>query len=263
MACLDRDVPTHLTFEQHLTGLHEATLMMSRSAAAAGLDVDVPTCPEWTVRRLVGHQGMIHRWARGLLRGESIDAEVTEKAGRSSSDPVEWLRDGAIALVSTLVETAEDAEAHVFLLDAPPPRLFWARRQHHETTIHGVDALAATLGRLPSAAETWIGLETALDGIDELLTGFVPRSRSRLRLEPGADPVTIAVRTPDAAHWWTVRVSEEPPVVVRHEAAGAQDAAGAFDLVVEAPAVALYLALWHRSAEVTSDALSLWEAMTV
>lgn len=257
MACEDRDVPTHLSFDEHLAGLHEATLMMSRYCTAAGLDVDVPPCPEWTVRRLIGHQGMIHRWARAALRNETLDKAATEKAGRSSSDPVEWLRDGAVSLVTTLVETPEDAEGLVFLHDAPPARLFWARRQHHETTIHGVDALAASLGRLPRAEETWIGTTAALDGIDELLMGFVPRSRSKLRLVPDEEPVTIAVRTPDASQSWTVHVTEEAPDVVRH------DGPAEGDLVIEAPAVALYLALWHRCDEVESDAWPWWSRSAI
>jgi uncharacterized protein (TIGR03083 family) len=260
MACLDQDVPTHLAFEQHLAGLRDATLMLARHATDAGLDVDVPTCPEWTVRRLVGHQGMIHRWARGLLRGESVDAEATEKAGRSSADPVDWLRDGAIALVTALVEAPEDVEARVILHDAPPPRLFWARRQHHETTLHAVDALAASLGRLPRADETRIDVETALDGIDELVMGFAPRSRSPLRVAPGEAPVTIAVRTPDATYGWTLRVSEDPPVVARHDLAPGD---AGVDAVIEAPAVPLYLALWHRTDEVESEGLAAWDAMRV
>lgn len=250
-------MPTHLSFDEHLGGLRDATQMLSRHATAAGLDVDVPTCPDWTVRRLIGHQGMIHRWSRALLRGEEVDASALEKAGRSSADPVGWLRDGAIALVTTLVETPEDAEAKVILHDAPPARLFWARRQHHETTMHAVDALAASLGRSPRAEETWIGAEAALDGIDELLMGFVPRSTSRLRVEAGSEPVTIAVRTPDATSSWSVLVTEEPPVVVRH------DGPTTGDLVVEAPAVALYLALWHRSDEVDSEIWPLWVASAI
>lgn len=257
MACQDRDVPTHLTFEQHLSGLRDATLMLSRYAVTAGLDVAVPSCPEWTIRRLIGHQGRVHRWSSGVLRGERIDPEATEKAGRTSSDPVEWLRDGAIAVVTALVGTPEDAEAMVFLHDAPPPRLFWARRMHHETTMHAVDALAASLGRLPRAEETWIGVDEALDGIDELLMGFVPREVSPLRSAPGADPVTIAIRTPDASYSWTVRVSEEPPLVLRH------DRLAEGDLVIEAPAVPLYLALWHRTDEVVSEGMAAWEPMVV
>ena len=248
---------THLTFEQHLDGFREATLALTRYAGQAGLDVDVPSCPEWTVRRLVGHQGMIHRWARANLRGERIDAEATEKAGRRHADPVDWLRDGAIELVTTLVAAPEDVDALVFLHDAPPARLFWARRQHHETTMHAIDALAAVLGRLPRAEETSLSREVALDGIDELVLGFVPRSRSRLRVDPGADPVTIAVRPTDADHSFTVRVTDEPPVVARHEGRAEGD------LVIEADAVPLYLALWHRTDEVTSDIWPLWRESAV
>ncbi|MGA8846308.1 MAG: maleylpyruvate isomerase N-terminal domain-containing protein, partial [Nocardioides sp.] len=210
-------MPTHLSFDQHLAGLRDATVMLARHASVAGLDVAVPSCPEWTVRRLIGHQGRVHRWTSAVLRGERIDKEATEKAGRSSADPIEWLRDGAIALVTSLVALSEDAEAMVFLADAPAPRLFWVRRQHHETTMHAVDALAASLGRLPRAAETWIGVGAALDGIDELLMGFVPREVSPLRSASGAEPMTIAIRTPDAPYSWTVHVSDQAPVVTRHD----------------------------------------------
>ncbi|CAN5673888.1 maleylpyruvate isomerase family mycothiol-dependent enzyme [soil metagenome] len=253
----DADVPTHLSFEQHLSGFREAMRAMCRYADRAGLDVDVPPCPEWTVRRLIGHQGMIHRWARANLRGESIEVEATEKAGRSHADPVDWLRDGAIDLVTTLVAAAPDVDALVFLHDAPPARLFWARRQHHETTMHAVDTLAAAHGRLPTAAETWISPEVALDGIDELVLGFVPRSKSQLRVGAGEAPVTIAIRPTDAEHSYTVRVTEAPPVVARVD--GRADG----DLVVEAPSAPLYLALWHRTDEVSSDIWPLWRGSAI
>lgn len=243
-------MPTQLTFDAHLAGFRDAMLAFCRYAERAGLDVAVPPCPEWTVRRLIGHQGMIHRWARANLRGTTIEVAATEKAGRSSSDPVGWLRDGAIDFVSTVVAAKPDLDAGVFLHDAPPARLFWARRQHHETTMHAVDALSASLGRLPTAAETWLGTGAALDGIDELVLGFVPRAKSRLR---SPEPVTVAIRPTDADHSFTVRVTPDgPPIVARVD--GAADG----DLVVEAPAVPLYLALWHRSTEVDSEIWPLW-----
>ncbi|MCW2816874.1 MAG: maleylpyruvate isomerase family mycothiol-dependent enzyme [Nocardioides sp.] len=247
-------MPTDLSFEQHLTGFHTAMLELARHAGRSGLDVPVPTCPEWTVRRLIGHQGAVHRWAAAAFRGEDLEWTPIEKAGRSSSDPVDWLRDGAIALVRTLVDAPVDAEAPVFLHDAPPPRRFWARRQCHETTMHAVDVLAAALGRPPRADETWVGRDLALDGIDELLLGFVPRSKSRLR---SAEPVTIAVLPTDAEHSFTVRVSDEPPVSTRVEGRATGD------LVVEASAVQLYLALWHRTQEVESDVWPLWHDSAV
>ncbi|WP_246060609.1 maleylpyruvate isomerase family mycothiol-dependent enzyme [Nocardioides dongxiaopingii] len=247
-------MPTHLTFEQHLAGFHTAMTELARHAGRGGLDVDVPSCPEWTVRRLIGHQGADHRWAAASLRGQDLAWEPLEKAGRSSPDPVEWLRDGAIELVRTLVASPADVSAPTFLHDAPPPRRFWARRQCHETTVHAVDVLAARLGRLPRADETWIDADVALDGVDELLLGFVPRSRSRLR---STTPLTLAVTITDAAHGYTVRVSDEPPVVVRH------DGPVEGDRSVEGTAVQVYLALWHRSDELDSDLWPLWRDSAV
>jgi hypothetical protein len=66
--------------------------------------------------------------------------------GREVADPVGWLRDGAEALAGTIREVPDDVRATVFLKDAPPPRVFWTRRQCHETTIHAVDALVGGAG---------------------------------------------------------------------------------------------------------------------
>ena len=51
------------------------------------------------------------------------------------------------------------------------------------------------LGRYPRSDDTWIARDVALDGIDELLTGFMPRPVSRLRTD---EPTTIAVLPDDA-----------------------------------------------------------------
>lgn len=247
-------MPAALSFDRYLADFAEAVTAFARHAHEAGLDVDVPTCPDWTVRRLIGHQGAVHRWAAGSLRGQSLDWEPLEKQGRSSPDPVEWLRDGAVALVRALSEADDDAEAAVFLHDAAAPKYFWVRRQCHETTMHAVDALAAALGRLPSASETWIGTDLALDGIDELILGFVPRSKSRLR---SPEPVTIAVVPTDADHSYTVEVSPDTaPVSTRHEGAAGGD------LVASADAVTLYLALWHRTG-LDSPLWPLWHETAV
>src|SRR4051812_13003298 len=103
-----RGVPTSLTVEQHLAALRDAVSAFVRHAQHAGLDVPVPTCPDWTVRRLVGHQGMVHRWAAANLRGQSIEIEATERSGRRAPHPLDWLRDGAIDLVGAITEAAED-----------------------------------------------------------------------------------------------------------------------------------------------------------
>ena len=183
------------------------------------------------------------------MLGEEIDEDAVERGGLEADDPVAWLRDGCERLIATIEAAPDDLEAQVFLVDAPPPKQFWARRQCHETTIHAVDALAATLGRAPRAEDTWISRDLALDGIDELLTGFMPRPRSRLRSD---DPTTIAVVPDDADPRWTVTVTQRPPTTVRE--ASPDDA----DVVVSGSAVALYLTLWNRSDELDGTGLDLW-----
>jgi uncharacterized protein (TIGR03083 family) len=238
-----------MQLEQHLLGARAAVDAFADAAEGAGLDARVPTTPDWDVRRLVAHQGLVHRWATGQLLDEAVDLDAVELEGLAAADPVRWLRDGVERLVATLEAAPEDLTALVFLADAPAPRQFWARRQCHETTIHAVDAISARLGRYPRAADTWIGAELALDGIDELVTGFLPRPHSRLRSE---EPLTIAILPDDADQRWLVALSEQPPVTAR--GLGDEEA----DVVLRGSAVALYLTLWNRSDEVADDTLELW-----
>lgn len=236
---------TELTLTRHLEGLRAAMVAFVRYADRAGLRAAVPSCPEWTVRDLVAHQGMVHRWAAALLRGASeVDPDAWEAEGREAADPLDWLRDGVIELVETIVRAPEDVRAPVFLNDAPAPREFWARRQCHETTVHAVDALSAALGRLPVAGETWIDHDVAVDGIDELLAGFLTRPRSRLRCDEDA---VLVVAPQDAPDWWRVELGPRPAVTQRRR--GPRDTAvgPGPDWVVEGSAVDLYLTLWNRA----------------
>ena len=217
---------------QHLDGLRTALVEFVRYVDRAGLAAPVPTAPDWTVRQLVAHQGMVHRWAVAVVRGESIDPDSVESAGLLAADPVEWLRDGAVEVAQAISDVAG------------PARQLWARRQCHETTIHAVDALAAALGRGPRAADTWISTELAVDGIDELLTGSITWKRSRLRCE---EPMTIAVRPADSQRSWLVRVGPDSATTERDPGLGGHRA----DVVLEGSAVALYLTLWNRSDEVS------------
>jgi uncharacterized protein (TIGR03083 family) len=235
-------VPTQLTAACHLDGLREAMLAFVRYADRAGLGAAVPSCPGWTVRDLVAHQGMVHRWAAGNLRGQRLDPDALERAGLGEPDPLEWLADGAIDLAAAWSAAPDDVRTVVFLNDAPGPKPFWARRQCHETTIHAVDALAAALGRAPRADEVWFSADLAADGIDELLCGFLTRGKSRLRTD---EPGVLVVAPDDRDEWWEVRLSPEPAVSARRTGPVLEDA----DWVLTGPAVQLYLRLWNRGAD--------------
>ena len=248
-------MPTTLTPDQHLAALRDAVSAFARHAQEAGLDVPVPTCPDWTVRRLIGHQGMVHRWATANLRGRTIEIDATERAGRRAPSPVDWLRDGAIDLVAAITTAPDDVQTVVFLNDAPGPRAFWARRQCHETTIHSVDALAAALGRYPTSADTAIDPAVAVDGIDELLAGFMTRNKSRLRSE---SPMVVGVVAEESPTGWLVEVGPAPAVVT---VVPSDEVADRCDVRLEGPAVAVYLTLWNRSDEL--DLVDLWRSAPV
>jgi uncharacterized protein (TIGR03083 family) len=235
---------TQLSLEQHLEAIARGGAALREAAAAAGPDAKVPTCPAWDVTDLVVHQGMVHRWAAANLRGErGHDTAASQAEGRAAASLLDWFADGVAALVDTVRSTPEDAEAMVFLKDAPPPRRFWARRQAHETTIHGADAVAAALGRWPAAADVDIDPAVAADGIDELLTGFITRGKGRLHTP---EPATVLVRTGDTGHAWTLRIGDGPVVTTR----GGTDRPTA---VLSGAAVQVYLSLWNRADELTVE----------
>ncbi|MFE7174072.1 maleylpyruvate isomerase family mycothiol-dependent enzyme [Streptomyces sp. NPDC057616] len=222
--------------------------LLAAAAEAAGTDAKVPTCPEWQVRDLLRHTGMVHRWAAAFVaEGHTAYHPDGGLPDLDGAELLAWFREGHRRLVATLAGASPDVECWHFL-PAPSPLDFWARRQAHETTVHRVDAESARGGVRSDVPSGF-----AADGIDELLRGFHARSRSKVRSE---EPRTLRVRATDAGDAvWTVRLSQEPP-------AAARDAAGDADCEVAGPAQELYLALWNRQPfpQVTGDAAvaALW-----
>jgi uncharacterized protein (TIGR03083 family) len=250
-------VGTSLTFDEHVAALEAAGTRLVALAVDAGLDAPVPTCPAWTADALLAHQAMVHRWAAAQVRGDDPAGVPDETTIRTTvTDLPGYYREGHAGLLDALRGAPADLVAMTFLLDAPPPRDFWARRQAHETTIHMVDALAATLGRLPTAAETGVDASLAADGIDELLRGFFTRGRSKLY--DGAE-YTFAVAPRDVDRRWLVHVAPRLQV----EPGAAANGEGV-DAMLTGTAAQLYLVLWNRGDEAElagrPDVLEQWSA---
>ncbi|MGW5847550.1 maleylpyruvate isomerase family mycothiol-dependent enzyme [Streptomyces sp. NPDC055254] len=208
--------------------------LLADLAERAGPDVPVPTCPQWRVADLLRHTGAVHRWATGYVREGWLERvpfpDPPELAG---GELFGWFREGHSALVRTLSEAPAEVQCWTFLPTAPPsPPAFWARRQAHETAVHRMDAEAA-LGLAYAPLEP----EFAEDGVDELLTGFHARPRSRVRTP---EPRVLRVRAADTGAVWTVHLSAEPPRTVP----GATDDPA--DCEVTEDAAWLYAALWNR-----------------
>jgi uncharacterized protein (TIGR03083 family) len=197
-------------------------------------DARVPSCPDFALRDLVHHTSGVQRWATRIVRERltmplADELEIVAGGWPGDEDLAAWFRAGHVLLVDALRSTPDDAEIWAFLRTAPNGRGFWARRQLHETTIHRVDA------ELASGVVSPIPVEVATDGVDELLTGFLPRKSSRLRPQT---TVTIAVQPTDADAAWLVTAGPDGATTERTKA----DA----DVVVQGPAADLYLLVWNR-----------------
>jgi uncharacterized protein (TIGR03083 family) len=205
---------------------------MAVAVGRASLDDRVPTCPDWTVRDLTKHLGMVHRWATGYVadrRTEMWQVEDDDIVGTWPTDEelVDWFRTGHRALVRALADADPDVEYWTFL-QAPTPLSMWARRQAHETAIHRVDAELVT-GSAPGFPPAF-----AADGIDELLVSFITRRRTKLTADP---PRTLRVTTTDTAGDWLVTIGPDGVTTT---------AGGAADVTITGTASDLYLALWNR-----------------
>lgn len=216
-------------------------------------DASVPACPEWVVRDLVRHAGGVHRWARKIICEAhagpvAVDLETIAGGWPEDVDLGAWFRAGHTLLVDALRAAPADLECWAFLR-ATSPLESWARRQLHETTIHRVDAELAT------GAVSAIAADHAADGIDELLTAFLPRRSSRLRPDTTR---TIAVHATDADAAWLVTAGPDGATTERVRTDG--------DVVVRGSASDLYLLVWNRRSldglDVQGDAslLDLWRS---
>ena len=223
----------HMNFDDYLAALQSDTLLLAAAASQAGADAPVVTCPGWTIRDLVLHIGEVQRWCASMVRNRVTNpSKHTEDfLGVLPSDTalIDWFVDGSTALVATLKAADVDLDCFTFLEDAGTPRDFWARRQANEIAIHRVDAESA-LGR-----NGGIPARHASDGIDELLMGFAPRSRTPLR---SAVPVVLQVAPFDSDSAWRVRITDQPAVTTR----GFGDA----DCSVSGSSSDVYQSLWNR-----------------
>ncbi|MGW2087673.1 maleylpyruvate isomerase family mycothiol-dependent enzyme [Streptomyces sp. NPDC001880] len=219
----------------HIESLTADGQLLAAAAQEAGTGARVPTCPEWYVRDLLRHTGMVHRWAAAFVtEGHTSYQPDGGEPELDGPELLDWFREGHGLLVDALDTAPSGLECWTFL-PAPSPLAFWARRQAHETTIHRVDAETARGGR-PSP----VPAAHAVDGIDELLLGMHTRPKSRVR---SPEPRSLRVRATDADAVWTVRLSPEPPHTVR--AVGASEERSV-DCELSGSAEDLYLTLWNR-----------------
>jgi uncharacterized protein (TIGR03083 family) len=227
-----------MTFDEYVQALIIESERFADAVAAAGPEPIPASCPEWSVRDLALHLGEVQRWARYMLinPGQKPPADVAGPAP-TNAELDGWLRAGSANLVDTLQNCDPDGAYFTFLVDPPAPRVFWARRQAHEVAMHRVDAQIA-LGVVDAFEPDF-----AADGIDEILTGMVPRKHIKLHSDR---PLTMVVAPVDTPQRWRLTISNGPAVTTR-------DGDGSADSVVTGYANDILLVLWNRTTKESLD----------
>lgn len=176
------------------------------------------------------HVGEVHRtWTASATQRVSTFEEIDRSDvfySPRAGDLLAWYGEGLRQLVDVLRNTPEDATFWTWW--PPQPNVaFLRRRMAHETAVHRWDCEAAYGD--PQGIEAGL----AADGIDELLTVYLPRWGA-----PRGTGERIAFRTTDTADAWVLTIEDEA-LTTRREAGGA----GA---TVAGPANDVLLALWGR-----------------
>jgi uncharacterized protein (TIGR03083 family) len=139
-------------------------------AAAPSLDVQVPTCPEWTLFDLAEHIGVGRRsWAATVAAGPDAPAKVAAEgapaAPREREALLAWLAASTQELLDALREAGPDRGCWTWWGTSQSPQTCGAvaRHQLQQFAVHTYDA-QVTLGAPQPLPD-----EVALDGVEEFL----------------------------------------------------------------------------------------------
>lgn len=150
-----------------------STAFRAAVASAPSLDVQVPTCPEWTLFDLVRHLGEGRRKWAGIIAPGPADAPP---AGTASEDapavPLEreallaWSAESTEQLLGALREAGPDRGCWTWWGGSQSPQTSGAAARHRlqEIAVHTYDA------QITVGAPQPLPVEAALDGVEEFLS---------------------------------------------------------------------------------------------
>ncbi|MFI5914015.1 maleylpyruvate isomerase family mycothiol-dependent enzyme [Dactylosporangium sp. NPDC051541] len=178
-----------------------STAFQAAVAAAPSLDVQVPTCPEWTLLDLVQHlvEGR-RKWAAIVAAGPADAPAVVSapEAPRERDAVLHWFADSVRELLDALREAGPDRACWTWWGTSQSPQTSGAvaRHQLQQLAVHTYDA-QVTVG-----APRPLSSEVALDGVDEFLTTCCAGT------EPWPhEPVVVDYHTTEGRSW-RLRVSD-------------------------------------------------------
>ncbi|MCC5575906.1 maleylpyruvate isomerase family mycothiol-dependent enzyme [Microtetraspora sp. AC03309] len=189
------------THEDYCTAIEAATARLVALVEEADPAAPVPTCPGWTIAKLVKHVGITQRWAEHLVRTRAPERlgarDVPMDRLGEGDDPAAWLAAGTARLLATLRATAP--ETPLWSWGGDRHARFWSRRMLHELLVHLADAELA-LGREPG-----IDAGSAIDGVDEFLGNLPYAAEWAERVgRLSGDGETLHLHATDAEGEWMI-----------------------------------------------------------
>jgi uncharacterized protein (TIGR03083 family) len=206
----------------------------------AAPDAAVPSCPGWDNLTLARHVGRI--WHYVSRQARSIEPLDPSGAPADGEDPLVWAADGLAALLVTLTETVPEADAWNWARNELNTAAFWFRRMAQETAMHRWDTGSRAGDPVPIAG--WL----AADGIEEVMTMWLPRRRGESKKDPGENIVgTAHLHASDPSDGqpseWFVELGPQGKVTCRH-------AHEKGDAVLRGTSSDILLRLWQRPSAV-------------
>ena len=220
-------------------------------AASGDLDAPVPSCPRWSLQKLVGHLGWVYNWVSEHIEARAATMLNRDDVPRPPQDDavVGWYAEAHARVLDALrnVDPAEE----IWSWAGVNTGAFWHERLAHESLIHRWDA-ENTVGE-PGHVDSDLGA----DGVDELMEVIWPfQVRSAKDSLPEG---TLHLHRTDGEGEWFCRIVDGRFVVERVHARG--------DVAVRGTGAELDLVLWRRigpdDVEVFGEAgvLAAWTAL--
>ncbi|WP_431878521.1 maleylpyruvate isomerase family mycothiol-dependent enzyme [Amycolatopsis sacchari] len=206
----------------------------------------MPTCPGWTVSRLVAHLARVQSWVVNALADPTGRQVEADRPPRDWEELLPWWDERREEMLTGLADP--ETPAWLPFTRYPQVARSWARRQAHEAAIHRLDAEHALTAEPPLVFDP----EFAADGVDELIAWMVPTRRDWSK---SAHSGVAVLHATDVDRAWAVRLSSGmPPEITAEVVAG--------DVTIAGPADAVYRRVWGRpSSAVVTGSTELLEPL--
>jgi uncharacterized protein (TIGR03083 family) len=237
-----------LSADAYRSHLRSESLRFREVVASCDPSARVPACPDWNAADLLWHLATVQRWWAEVLAARPVRPEEVDPPRPETYDGLLAVFDEWSASLSAVLESA-DPHDEAWNWSDDHTVGFILRRQAHEALVHRVDAEQA------AGVASELDASLASDGVHECLDVMFGGCPPWGSWAPGESTARVDVTDTGESFWLrfgtfsgtdpdsgTSYAGEEDFHVV--DAPDDEDVEP--DVVVDGPAAALDLWLWHR-----------------